>query len=171
MINKIKDLVYDFNDIVIALLILAVAAGVISWRVADIMAYPEYLARQQGTEAPAIGSPEVDFTDFDLTQNEQVDPNLNENPDNVTTDPTPVTPETPPVEETPIPASSDVKVTIPSGSYAAKIAEILYTSGVVTSKEAFLNTLTDSQAKRLKAGDFTIPAGSTIDQIIEILTK
>ena len=44
MINKIKDLMYDTNDILIAVLILACAALVILTRVDNIVTYPERAA-------------------------------------------------------------------------------------------------------------------------------
>ena len=44
--NKIKDLIYNMNDILVAMLILAVAASIIYWRVETIMDYPAYAAAQ-----------------------------------------------------------------------------------------------------------------------------
>ncbi|MCI8631316.1 MAG: endolytic transglycosylase MltG [Firmicutes bacterium] len=44
--NKLKDIFYDKNDILVALIILAVAAIVIFWRVDTIMAYPETLVAE-----------------------------------------------------------------------------------------------------------------------------
>ena len=41
--NKIKDFIYDKNDIVIALLILVVAALIIFWRLDIILEYPKTL--------------------------------------------------------------------------------------------------------------------------------
>ena len=41
--NKLKDIFYDKNDILVALIILAIAAVIIFWRVDVIMAYPETL--------------------------------------------------------------------------------------------------------------------------------
>ena len=77
--RKIKDLIYDYNDIFVALLIIAAAAAIIFWRVTDIMAYPEYLA---GKEQSQTG--EVDFSDVDLTPVD-IEP-FNENPDEITVD-------------------------------------------------------------------------------------
>ena len=58
--NKIKDFIYDKNDIVIALLILAAAAFIIFWRLDIILEYPKILL---GTEDLVIENPVNDNTD------------------------------------------------------------------------------------------------------------
>lgn len=52
--KKLKDFIYDKNDIVIAILILAVAALIISWRLGIILEYPKQLL---GTDDPVIQTP------------------------------------------------------------------------------------------------------------------
>lgn len=170
MIGKIKDLIYDFNDILVALLILAVAAGVITWKLADIMAYPEYLAQQAGTYVASAKTDEpVDMSDVDLTiDNTVVDINTDIEDANSETLGT----ETQPVEEQPTAPVGETKITIPAGSYASKIAQILFDAGLVSSTDDFLKELSAEKADtKLKAGTFTIPAGSTMQEIIAILIK
>ena len=170
MIGKIKDFIYDFNDILVALLILAVAAGVITWRVADIMAYPEYLAKQQDIViAQKPEEPDVDMSGVDLTIDDTVIENINTDPEDANAEVIGTeTPET----ETPAAATGETKITIPSGTPASKIADILYDSGLITSTSDFLSALTAQKADtKLKAGTFTIPAGSNMDEIIAILIK
>ena len=53
MIKRIRDFIYDINDIFIALLIVLVAAGIIVWRSSSIMKYPEYLAARQASSNTA----------------------------------------------------------------------------------------------------------------------
>ena len=170
MIAKIKDFIYDFNDILVALLILAVAFGVITWRVADIMAYPEYLAKQESTfVAQKNEETELDLSDVDLTPDDTVVENINTDIEDVTVSET--TEETE-AAQTPAAATGETKITIPSGTPASKIADILYDAGLVTSTSDFLSTLTAQKADtKLKAGTFTIPAGSTMEEIIAILIK
>lgn len=170
MIGKIKDFIYDFNDILVALLILAVAAGVITWRVADIMAYPEYLAKQQDIViAQKPEEPEIDMTDVDLTPDDTVIENINTTPDDANSDVIGTEAQTP---EAPTAASGETKITIPSGTPASKIADILYDAGLITSTSDFLSELSAQKADtKLKAGTFTVPAGSTMDEIIAILIK
>ena len=47
MFRRIRDYIYDINDIFIALMIIVVALGIIVWRSTTIMAYPEYLAAKE----------------------------------------------------------------------------------------------------------------------------
>ena len=46
MFRRIRDFIYDINDIFIALMIILVAVGIIVWRSTMIMSYPEYLANK-----------------------------------------------------------------------------------------------------------------------------
>lgn len=63
-------------------------------------------------------------------------------------------------------------VTIPSGSSGEKIAQLLVDAGAVSSKKEFTAALTAAKADtKLKAGTFKIPAGSSMDEVIAIITK
>ena len=63
MFKRIRDFIYDINDIFIALVIILVAVGIIVWRSTTIMAYPEYLAAkaeaQANTYSPIEGPPQI----------------------------------------------------------------------------------------------------------------
>ncbi len=63
MLKKIRDFIYDINDIFVAIIILLAAAGIIVWRSSAIMAYPEYLAAKN----PQPNTANVDFSGIDLT--------------------------------------------------------------------------------------------------------
>ena len=63
MLKRIRDFIYDINDIFVAIIILLAAAGIIIWRSTAIMAYPDYLAAKN----PPSNSSEVDFSGIDLT--------------------------------------------------------------------------------------------------------
>jgi hypothetical protein len=63
MLKKIRDFIYDINDIFVAIIILLAAAGIIIWRSTAIMAYPDYLAGKN----PQSNSVNVDFSGIDLT--------------------------------------------------------------------------------------------------------
>ena len=79
MLKRIRDFIYDINDIFVAIVILLAAAGIIVWRSTAIMAYPEYLAAKN----PSSNTTNVDFSGIDLTP----DPveNINENPEKIDT--------------------------------------------------------------------------------------
>ncbi len=182
--KKIKDLIYDYNDILLALLIIAVAGAVIMWRVNEIMAYPAYL-QEMAKDNP---SQDVDFTGIDLTQQPVED--FNTDPEDINVDVPPDTetpggdPSTEPVQdpnsETPGTPSStekfvtakDIEVTIPRGSTGAQIADILLKSGAIDSSENFIATAeAKKKATKLQAGTFKIPAGSTVEDVVNIITR
>lgn len=79
MLKRIRDFIYDINDIFVAIVILLAAAGIIVWRSTAIMAYPEYLAAKN----PSSNTANVDFSGIDLTP-EPVE-NINENPEKIDT--------------------------------------------------------------------------------------
>ena len=57
--KRIKDFIHDTNDILLAVIIVLIAAGVIFWRLRIILEYPERVARENmhasevTTEEPA----------------------------------------------------------------------------------------------------------------------
>ena len=181
--KKIKDLIYDYNDIFVALLIIALAGAIIVWRVTGIMAYPEYMAGKEQTQTG-----DVDFSDVDLTPG-TVD-EFNENPDDITTQPPEEGEgqgegegegqgEQPPVD-TPddggdkpddrIDANGNFIVEIPRGASAFGIAKILKEQGVISDETAFLEKVTEMGAElKMKYGTYKIPQGSSAEEIINIL--
>lgn len=171
IMKKLKDLIYDYNDIFVALLIIAVAGAIILWRVTNIMDYPDYLAGKEQTQTG-----DVDFSDVDLTP-EVVD-DFNQDPDEITTQ----TPDdtageqTPAEEQTPEggavqPADgTPVTVDIPKGSSANGIAKILKEAGLIDDVDAFLETVEKLDATmKMKYGTYKIPQGSTAEEIVDIL--
>ena len=193
--NKIRDLIYDFNDIFVALLIVIVTTGIIVWRVDTIMDYPKYLA-SKSNEGSVITS--VDMTGVDLNPVE-VDPTLNDAPEDIAADPNGAegsgtesgepaggtqqgTEGGQAAGETPADGgqgqssfaglSEDVKFTIPGGTYAAGVAKLLYQAGLIESEQAFLDELKAAGKEgSVQAGTFTIPAGSSISDIIKIIAR
>ena len=171
--KKIKDLIYDYNDIFVALLIIAVAGAIILWRVTNIMAYPDYLAGKEQTQ-----SGDVDFSDVDLTLEDVED--FNVDPEDITTqmpgeDETQSGEQTPAVQpqegETPAAdANGKITVDIPKGSSANGIAKILKEAGLIDDVDAFLETVEKLDATlKMKYGTYKIPQGSTAEEIIDIL--
>ncbi len=169
--NKIRDIIYDYNDIFVALLIIVVAGAMLLWRVNAIMEYPEYLAASgETTEKTQVENP--DLSGIDLTTDPAISTAYNINPDDANANPEPATTPAVTVEPTPVTPTGDVKFEVPKGSSASKIADLLRQAGLIDDQKEFLNMLTEKKADtKLKAGTFTIPAGSTVEEIITILTK
>ena len=185
MLEKLKDIFYDKNDIIVALIIVVAAGFFITHQVDAIMSYPELLTQElqaQQEEEMASGQETGDGetgakpgTEVDNPD----DPSGQQVPGQTETPPETQTPETQtPETQTPSSGGSEFKtavdrtVEIPSGSHSASIASILSNAGVIPSKEAFLDAVTAANAEtRLKAGTFKNPAESTLDDEARILTK
>lgn len=63
--KKLKDLLYDKNDIVIAVLILAIAAAIIVWRLDVILQYPKQLVGNDDTNITEESDKPADSDDND----------------------------------------------------------------------------------------------------------
>jgi len=66
----------------------------------------------------------------------------------------------------------NINVTIPSDSSSSDIADILYSSDIIMSKEELLEYLRKNNLENsLKAGTFSLNKTMTIKQIVDILKK
>ncbi len=159
--KKIRDFIYDYNDIFLAILIIVVAAAVIFWKVSDIMAYTG------ATASSSTSTAAVDMSNVDLTI--QPVENINPDPEEITTSAV----QTPDPPVTPIQTvTKDTSFTVPSGSSSGKIASLLEQAGLIKSKDEFTALVKEMGVEtKLKAGTFTIPAGSTMEDIAKILSK
>lgn len=184
MLEKLKDIFYDKNDIIVALALVVVGAFIISHQVDSIMSYPEHLAdelqqEQEQEDISSAAKPDgEDVTDPSGEGQGEV-----QDPVTVTPDPVPEVetpdPEPAPQPEVQTPSTStefktavDRTVEIPSGAYSQKIAQILSDAGVVPSTDAFLKAVNDAGLEtKLKAGTFKIPAGSTLNDVVKIVTR
>jgi len=86
--NKIKDIIYNKSDILIALLILAIAALIIFWRLSIILEYPkEILGTDQASEV--LTEPDEDAASTDANAGNDTantDADASQNTDNAGTD-------------------------------------------------------------------------------------
>ncbi|MBQ2042781.1 MAG: hypothetical protein II485_06330 [Firmicutes bacterium] len=191
MIKRIRDFIYDINDVFVAIVILLIAVGVIFWRSTSIMAYPQYLAEKNGNTNTA----NLDFSDIDLTP-EKVD-DINPNPDDPKIDEqTQPGSETQPGDDTPQggdtkpedkpdpqpqgPASQDGKVTaeivVPSfknGGTWGKTADKLIEAGLIKSDEkaAFIAKVSEMNCDtKLQPGTYTL-TNTSYEDMIKVLCR
>ncbi len=174
--EKFKNFIYDKNDIVIALVIIIVATFIITGRINAIMAYPQTMLEQAQGEvasdpaAPAVTDPVAggpDGSNAPVVSSPVVENPVVEAPSVVTP---PVVPPT--ASNTPPATGAEIKVTLPFGSTGDAIANILISSGLIAQKSDFMSAVAAAGAeKKLKAGTFKIPAGSTPAQVVAIITK
>jgi hypothetical protein len=168
-----RDFIYGKSDVLVALLIVAIAGTVIFTRVNAIMEYPsrvaaetEAQAAEDADDAEAEGLADIEGqTDASTTdaggealvdssasagQNQQSDQNAQ--------------------SSTPATTGNPVSFAVASGEATSVIADNLVKAGLVSSRQVFLDAVTAKGAEtRLRAGTFNIPPGSTPDQIVDIL--
>lgn len=158
--KRLKDFFYDKNDILIALVILAIAALLIIWRMDVIMAYPQTLAEETGTtdttETHAVDSDENSGkTGEDGESGESGGGQDSE--DSLWTDGT---------------LSKDVTVTVQGGSATAAVQSLI-DAGLFKSYEDFEQVCNAAGYKpeNIKATTFTFQSGSTQTDIAKMVTQ
>lgn len=199
--EKLKDLVYDFSDIIISLIIITMIFGVVSWKISDSMAYSTFT--DEGTKASVEKTNETPADNADATSTVNVDTKdetasttgsdqavtstggkpaagnttnqtattgntagSSNTTTNTATTNTATT--TPPTNTAP---TGDFKVEIPSGSSGIAIAKILKDKSIISDTKMFITRVDQLKlGSKLKAGSFTIKAGSTLDEVIYTLT-
>ncbi|HHY90183.1 MAG TPA: endolytic transglycosylase MltG [Clostridiales bacterium] len=155
MWEKLKDFLYEISDILFALLIIFVMSVVITWKITDSMAFSK-----NKNSFPTQNQTSVHM----------------EHSKNTSSDKTDVSEKTEPEEENadnPSPSQSDepIQINIPSGIPAANIATILEENNLIQSASDFIARIEERQlANQLKFGTFQFKQGSSLDEIIDILT-
>ena len=181
-----RDFFYNKGDVLIAILIIAVAIVVIYFRVGVVMGDPnpgerlknlfspiiEYITGDRNADGAESGDDAQGDTEQAAETPAQTEPEAGSDSSqgqSPAVEEPPVQEETPPVQ--PPGNAAEIKITINAGDAASTIADKLLEVGAISDKQAFLNEV-DAQgaASRLKQGTFTIPAGSSISDIIAILT-
>lgn len=152
----LKDFLYDKNDILIALIILVVAALLITWRMEVIMEYPQTLAEETGTQVTtddtAVDDHDSDSDNDDHTQGSG---------DNTSTD-TLWSGDT---------LARDVTVTVQGGSATAAVQSLI-DAGLFDSYDQFTQVCSAAGCKpeNIKATTFTFETGSTQADIARLVT-
>jgi len=169
--KKLKDFIYDKNDIIIAVLILAVAALVILWRLDIIMEYPKQLI---GNDDPVIENP-VDSED--PSGDETGDDPVTDDPSG--DDPDVQQPDEPvdPVEPDPViplwdggALSKAVEVEVEGASASAAI-QCLVEAGLFEDYAEYQAVCEDAglDHEKVKAGTFTFKQGYTKKDVAKLM--
>jgi hypothetical protein len=182
--QKIKDIFYDTNDLIVAAIIIVLAAGLIWDRIGVILDYPS--ASGSGSvynqnESVATGDDETSESPTasgDAISNEGVAGDAASG--DATTDGDAGTGDTgtgdatataPGGEATPSAEPTRYSLYIAYGETGAQIAKNLLDSGLIKSDTEFYDALSAANAAtRLQAGTFIITEGATPAEIVDILT-
>ena len=190
--KRLKDMFYNKNDILVALLIVVVAAFVISNRIDAILAYPSSLEAQASIAASSKEpDPPVQYVGREDSEedagNSDGDTNEEGNDQEGTvtsgeaigTDTPPQNPGTtnpPGGGQSGNPGNSAEPVNhsiyIAPGSNASQIADILIGVKLFETRQAFFDAVSAASADtKLQAGTFIIPSDATPAQVVKILTQ
>ena len=140
---KVKDFIYNISDILAVVLIILAAVLIIGWRVDAIMKYPQTiqaeLAESAGQPAAEEGAASGDSEDAGAGGESQT-------------------------------AAQSVTVTVVQNYTVTAIAQKLLAAGAISDVQQFVDAVNAAgAATSLKFGTYTIPAGSTPAQIVQMM--
>ena len=171
--KKLKDVFYDMNDILVAIIIVVVAAFVIVGKIDVILDYPTTLAaeiqtpgeKQQTIYAEQPQDDGQNTSQENDTQGDDGQENdAQKNDENSSQD----TPAGAQQNETP----DNYSVYINPGSTGAQIADVLISVGLFENRQQFYDAVSAAGAEgKLRAGNFIIPSDATPAQVVSIITQ
>ena len=150
--DKLKDIFYDKNDILVAIIILVIAAAVILWRVDAIMAYPAALVSGKTTsETPENPDSPDGTTTASGIGSEGGESSDGGDPEN------------------------EVKICAIYVNYGESldvVAQNCVSAGLIGSTEDFINAVNAAGAAgSIQAGQHHIPSNVTPAELVQYLTK
>lgn len=186
--RKIKDFFYDYNDVFVALLIIAVAGFIIFWRVNAVMSYADV------AEIKEVQQIDIDFSNIDLGKenvDEMKDPEPEQDPQQdpqqePEQDPQQEPEQQPEQEPEKEPEqqpekqpekTETKKYTIEISKAAGTtnwtaVGKVLQEKGIISDyKEFVARVITREVESRLQFGSFDVDSTMTLDQVIDILIK
>lgn len=155
VVEKLKDILYDSFDYVIIIGIVAIVAVIIGWRL-DILFADDVVNKQEETQVVHTDPkrPEEISSSDEPLENEE-GPN-----DDVDTD----------GEEAV--AEGESEILIPPGALPGDIASLLEENKLIDNRQVFLDKVIESNLEtKLKAGTYSIPPGSSYEEVLDILIK
>lgn len=182
--EKIKDIIYEVSDIILAIIIIVAVSSIIYWKVSDTLTFS--LNEITGVQVSNHNSSDTDnnLVYSDLEEPNTDDTNIdNQNTDNTNTDDTNThdtntndigTNNNNTLNNSQSQNTTEVKninFTIPKGSTGISIANILVEKGLIENNNDFVDRVEERKlGSKLRAGDFTVKNISTLDEIIDIIT-
>lgn len=147
--NKLKDILYNKNDIVIILAILTIASFLIWNRIDAIMDYPAKLLAANGNQTELV-------TDASIEEPSAEEPSA----------------ETPkPEEPATTPGAVEMySIYIESGESLRSIGSKFVSIGLFASTEEFIKLANEMGiTTKIKAGNFVMPSDSTPEEVMNII--
>lgn len=153
--KKLKDLFYDYNDVIIAFAILLIAALLIIWRLDVILDYPDKILNN---EPPQVETPVVDEDDKEDDADKDSEADKDDSADADATDQLWVDGK----------LSKEVKVKV-KGDSASAAVQCLVDAELFENYADYQSVCTDMgiNHENVSAGTFTFKAGSTKKDIVD----
>ena len=187
MFEKLKDVLYETSDVLLALVIILIMSSVITWKVTDSLAYTQEkgsifaeIAQQTSEEKPEENDHVADTQEVIVISSapeEQTQPDETVTPaisvqEQTTTQASSAPPPTKPEPPKPTPTvAAIIRVDIPSGTSGSGIAKLLKDKGLIDNTAKFIARVEELKlSSKLKSDIFEIPSGTSLDDIIYIIT-
>ncbi|SNS76090.1 hypothetical protein SAMN05446037_10209 [Anaerovirgula multivorans] len=159
--EKIKDILHDFNDVFIALIIAGLMFGVVAWNLGDWF--------NKDSIASAINTvPTVEESDIPKEQEEDSQKTVEEGIEEPVEKEQPEEkPSTDPIQ---VVVVDNKQITIPSGTSGGGIARILLENDLIDNTQEFIQVVESlNLASKLKSGTFEISDNLTLEEIAKII--
>ncbi|WZL71822.1 hypothetical protein QBE52_11950 [Clostridiaceae bacterium 35-E11] len=177
MLERWKDLFYEISDILLALVIILMMSTVITWKVTDSLAYSKdktsiaHESDQKLSQEPIINQEKESTPISTNNENTESDPkDFVEAQDDTVED---INVDGSTNEQAPVSSSQPtmIHVEIPSGTPGMHIATILKEKGLIDNTAKFVARVEERNlSSKLKSGSFDIASGTSLDQIINVIT-
>lgn len=158
--ESLKDILYDGIDYIMMILVILVVALIINWRLGGLFTKDNMDVPSSKTQSETTQSKNIQKEESNTKKDYEHDlENDNEKLEDVDS-------------QEKIDSQEVVKITIPPGSLPSKIGSILEDNGLVEDKNTFVQKAIDLNLEtKLKYGDFEISKNSSMEEILNILTK
>lgn len=173
MWEKLKDLLYEISDILLALVIIFFMSTTIAWQVTDSLASSKVKDTNlnKSIETEEVNKEAQDTSAKVETNlpiaNEEKEETTSPSTDESNTQSEEVAEETVAPTPEPKPQPTVVHIEIPSGTSGMGIAKILKGKGLIEDTTQFINRLEAlKMASKLKSGTFDIQTNSSLDDVI-----
>ncbi|ABR49771.1 hypothetical protein Amet_3649 [Alkaliphilus metalliredigens QYMF] len=188
--EKLKDLIYDYSDILLGMVIVVGMFIVISfslgaWFDDNNLVVIAASDSQAETTPPINNFPEIHDDEIEESaeldseisgeteESAELDSEISGETEEVTAEAeVPVVESTEPVVVVEAPITPEVmKITIPNGTPGVRIAGILVDNGLIEDGQVFVQLAEElNLALKLKSGTFDIPVNSSIEEMIRIIS-
>ena len=165
--KTLKDIFYDLNDVLVALIIVVIAAFVIVTNIDSILNYPTSIAEEIQTpeeQTPTNYAENPTDDQQGSGENTQDQGTTGSGIDQPGSDDQGTTPDNGEVV--------NYSVYINTGSTGEQIADLLIKVGLFKDRQEFYTAVTAAGADgKLRAGNFIIPSDSTPAEVVSIITR